>query len=358
MKKITLLLIVIFGIGWVYSCKKVNNNPVLDMSRTVAPVLQQPAGSSDLVLTEDKADSLVNFVWTSTQYNVGDLQNATYILQADLPDSNFTHPLELVSTTDLTYEITQGSINKKFTNIFGLVPDVPHGVEFRVLSYINQKNTDTWVYSGVNAVSVTTYKGTEPPSGPDTLWVPGDYQGWDPAAAPNVYSVDHDGKYKGYVYFPDGGSFEFKFTSAPDWNHTNFGYGGEGILVTDDGAGNLKVPGTGNYLLSIDTLALTWGQELQNFALIGSFGDCDWGCDEPLTWDVDNQWWTITMSFKAGDEFKWRANGDWPVNLGDNDPPDGTLVQDGANIVIDTDGSYTINLILSGSVPRYEIIQN
>ena len=227
------------------------------MSRTVAPVLQQPAGSSDLVLTEDKADSLVNFVWTSTQYNVGDLQNATYILQADLPDSNFTHPLELVSTTDLTYEITQGSINKKFTNIFGLVPDVPHGVEFRVLSYINQKNTDTWVYSGVNAVSVTTDKGTEPPSGPETLWVPGDYQGWDPAAAPNVYSVDHDGKYKGYVYFPDGGSFEFKFTSAPDWKHTNFGYGGEGILVTDDGAGNLKVPGTGNYLLSIDTLALT-----------------------------------------------------------------------------------------------------
>jgi len=64
------------------------------------------------------------------------------------------------------------------------------------------------------------------------------------------------------------------------------------------------------------------------------------------------------MTFAAGDEFKWRANGDWALNLGNaTDPPDGTLSQDGSNIVIDADGTYTVNLILSESVPRYELIK-
>ncbi len=357
MKNIVIYLILIFGIGLIGSCKKENNNPVLDMSKTVAPVLQKPADGANIVLKEENADSVITFEWTATQYNVEDLQNTTYVLQMDLADSNFSKPVDLLSTTALSYEATEGDLNKRLIGL-GMEPEKTYAVEFRVMSYLVQDNPDTKVYSAVNSLQMTPYKATQPSSGPDTLWVPGDYQGWNPAEAPNVYSNENNGQYKGWIYFPEGGTFEFKFTSAPDWNHTNFGFGGEGVLDTDPGAGNLKVPGEGNYLLSIDTVALTWGHELQNFALIGSFGDCDWGCDEPLTWDADNQLWTVTMTFKAGDEFKWRANGEWTVNLGNaTDPPDGTLSQDGSNIVIDTDGTYTVNLILSESVPRYEIIQ-
>ncbi|NOX87052.1 MAG: hypothetical protein GXO86_14015 [Chlorobi bacterium] len=355
MKNIVFYLIVIFGIGLISSCEKVNNNPVLDMSKVIAPELQKPADGSALVLKEENADSVVAFQWTATQYNVEGLQNTTYILQMDFADSNFNKPVDLVSTTGLSYEMTEGAINKRLVSL-GMEPDQTYAVAFRILSFLVQNSPDTWVYSKINSVSMTPYKATQPPGeGPDTLWVPGDYQGWNPAAAPNIYSIPKDGKYKGWVYFPDGGTFEFKFTSAPDWNHTNFGYGGDFVLDTDPGAGNLKVPGTGNYLLTIDTVALTWGYELQNFALIGTFNN--WEGDEPLTWDDANQWWTITISFTAGTEFKWRANADWAVNFGDNDPPDGTLVQDGANIVVDSDGTYTINLILSESVPRYEIIK-
>ena len=357
MKNIVIYLILIFGIGLIASCEKENNNPVLDLSKTVAPVLQKPANGTSMVLKEENADSIVAFEWTAAQYDVNDLQNTTYVLQMDLADSNFSKPVDLLSTTELSYETTEGTLNSKLISL-GMEPDQSYAVEFRVLSYILQNNPETWVYSPVNSVNMTAYEASQPGGGPDTLWVPGDYQGWNPAAAPNVYSVENNGKYKGWIYFPDGGTFEFKFTSAPDWAHTNFGDGGGFNLDTDPGAGNLKVPGTGNYLLSIDTVALTWGYELQNFALIGSFGTCDWGCDEPLTWDEDNQLWTITMTFSAGDEFKWRANADWTVNLGNaTDPPDGTLSQDGSNIVVDEDGTYVVNLILSESVPRYEMIK-
>jgi len=59
-----------------------------------------------------------------------------------------------------------------------------------------------------------------------SLWVPGDYQGWNPASAPKVSSKFGNGNYEGYVNIPSGGTYAFKFTSDPDWNHTNYGRSG------------------------------------------------------------------------------------------------------------------------------------
>ena len=155
------------------------------------------------------------------------------------------------------------------------------------------------------------------------------------------------------------GTFEFKFTSAPDWDHTNFGPGSEeGILDPEAGFVNLSVPGPGNFFLTADTIGLTWTNEVRNFALVGTFNDWGGSPDAELSWDEENWRWTITIDFDAGTEFKWRANSDWIVNLGPNDPDDGSLVQDGGNVIIGNGGSYTINLYLYEVVPRYEIFEN
>jgi hypothetical protein len=352
MKKI-LYLIMIIGIGLFTSCEKENNNPVLDLGKIVPPVLTEPADGSELVLSEEHATDTVLFKWSAAQYNVEGLPATTYLLQADLADSNFSNPKNLVSTTDLEFKVSQEALNLALVNM-GLEAGQIYDIEFRVMSYLVQQNPDTWVTSDSNRVAVTTYAGT--PAEPAVLWVPGDYQGWDPASAPNIFSPAHDNKYAGFIYFPPGGTFEFKFTSAPDWAHINYGDGGEGMLDTDPGAGNLKVPGEGNYYLTVDTDALTWGSKLRNYALIGSFND--WAADEPLTWDNDNWRWEITRDFEANTEFKWRANGEWTYNLGDSGNGDNTLSQDGANIVIENPGNYTIYLYLYEPVPRYEIIQN
>lgn len=101
-------------------------------------------------------------------------------------------------------------------------------------------------------------------SGP-VLYVPGDYQGWAPDAAPTISDSDEDGVYTGTVTIPaDAASFEFKFTSQPDWNGTNYGAGDtEGTLSTAGDAGNLSVPEAGTYLFTVDITNLTWTYELQ-----------------------------------------------------------------------------------------------
>ena len=59
------------------------------------------------------------------------------------------------------------------------------------------------------------------------LYVPGAFEDWKPATAPQIASVaGSTARYEGYVNFPGSGEQPFKFTDAPDWTHTNYGNGG------------------------------------------------------------------------------------------------------------------------------------
>ncbi len=353
MKKIFYLLAII-GIGMLYSCEKVNDNPVLDLSKIVAPSITEPADGSTIVLSDSTSTDSVFFKWTDAVYDIEGLPYTTYVLQADLADSNFANAKNMVSTTGTTYGLTQEELNMAIVGL-GIEAGNTANVEFRVLSYLTQTNESTWTVSDTITVTVKTYEGASPE--PDVLWVPGDYQGWNPAEAPNIFSPAHDGKFAGYIYFPPGGTLEFKFTSQPDWGGINYGNGGDGILDTDGGAGNLTVPnGDTTYYFNVDTEALTWSYEVRNYALIGTFND--WAGDEPLTWDNDNWRFEITKDFEANTEFKWRANGGWTINLGDDGTGTNHLSQDGVNIVLENAGNYTIYLYLYEPVPRYEIVQN
>lgn len=353
MKKI-FYLIAIVSIGLFSSCEKENNNPVLDLGKIVPPELTEPGDGTSLVLSEETATDSVVFKWTATQYNIEGLPATSYILSVKLAGDDSATVKNLVSTTDLEFKISQEDLNLALVNL-GVEAGTEADFAFQITSFLKQVNKDTWAESNIITLTVTTYEGT--PAEPGLLWVPGDYQGWNPATAPNLYSPNHDGVFAGYIFFPEGGTYQFKFTSAPDWNHTNFGSAGEeGKLTTENGVdNNLEVPGSGNYYLTADTNALTWSYDLRNFALIGSFNS--WSGDEPLTWDAANERWEITRDFEANTEFKWRANGDWTYNFGDNEG-DGFLEQDGANIVIEEAGNYTIYLYLYEPVPRYEIVKN
>lgn len=363
MKKIALLLILVSGIILIDACKKVETDPKLDMNKAVKSMITEPTEGGNYILLEENDTVEVSFTWTTASYFPEDLAIPFYLLQMVEADSAYDGAKELISTTATIYTTTVKSLNKTLLGM-GLEAGESTEMKFRVTSSLKSYDdgktiASTLLDSDVVTASFTPYESfVPPPEGPDSLWVPGDYQGWNPGGAPNVFSPDQDGKYSGYIYFLPGGSFEFKFTAAPDWDHTNFGNGGDGILDPDAGAGNLLIPGTGNYWLTADTVALTWTNELRDFALVGTFNG--WGDqpDAPLTWDEVHWMWTVTMDFEAGAEIKWRANSDWAVNLGINDPDDGLLKQDGGNIIVPAGGNYTINLYLYEPVPRYEIIAN
>ncbi len=91
------------------------------------------------------------------------------------------------------------------------------------------------------------------------LYVPGAYQDWKPASAPQIGAVaGSTSRFEGYVNFAGTGEQPFKFTDAPDWIHTNYGNGGSGVLNADGQADGLTVPAGGYYELTADTDKKTW----------------------------------------------------------------------------------------------------
>lgn len=182
----------------------------------------------------------------------------------------------------------------------------------------------------------------------DNLWTPGPANGWNAGASQMLYTNNYK-NYMGYVHVDT----EFKFTSAPDWNHTNFGFAEAGKLSTDGGAGNLKVTqndepfGNSLYWCTADIVALTYTTTpVASIAIIGDATVGGWNEETKMTPSEDLLTWTLKTTLKNG-EFKFRANNDWPINLGgslDN------LTQDGANIAAPVTGEVTITLDLS-SIP-------
>jgi hypothetical protein len=371
MKKITLIFLFLMGLGILFnSCKKDTKDPVLNISKSAPALITGPEEGSAFVLTNEDSANMINYTWNAATYSVSDgaqLPLPSYSLQIDIADSNFAHAKELQSSNETSFGIIVYDMNTKLLQL-GVEPDSTANIAIRVVSGISgaEYTNDT---SKIVIASFTTYAKATPPPPAETprLWIPGDYQGWNPGGAPNAWSVDNDGVYTGFVYFPEGGTYEFKFTSAPDWNHTNFGAGSSlGLLDTDPGAANLSVPDFGFYKLICDTLNLSWEYEAQNWGVIGSgILNGDWSEDVNLEWDAVNAVLSVTIdvteSQDGGDlRFKFRANDGWDINLGLMNPEDGKkLSYSGPDIPMpDGAGNYTFILDMSQEVPTYDLIKN
>ena len=82
----------------------------------------------------------------------------------------------------------------------------------------------------------------------------------------------------------------------------------------------------------------TWG-------IIGPAQAGGWDADTDMEWNAEEECWVATLDL-AADEFKFRANDDWGINVGgsiDN------LVKDGGNIKNTEAGTYEVKLYLTRS---------
>lgn len=182
------------------------------------------------------------------------------------------------------------------------------------------------------------------------IYVPGGYQGWSPATASQLASAANDNTYEGYIFFPDDQK-EFKITLGPDWNN-NFGDDGANGTLEPNGA-NLSVPEGGFYKFNVNLTTLTYTLLKTTWGLIGSATADGWNSDQNMTYDAAEGAWTITANLVGG-EVKFRANDDWGLNYGD-DGANALLEQGGANIVIPSNGTYTIKLFLDKPDYTYSI---
>ncbi len=298
---------------------------------------------TDVDVDKTNLDSTANKLkWTATDYGYAGL-DVVYTLEMTAANADWDMPGKV--TIDLG-----PSLEKSFTNLeindmaidYGFAIEQSSAVKSRIVAKVNNNSfykpcTSNELITNVTPKALIGY-----------LWVPGDYQGWNPGAAGKLTSAIGNGEYTGTIEFvyPNGGSGsnEFKFTSHPNWDNTNYG----GTVSSNGGTlsttgGNLMLPAQGTYLLTANTNTFTWTYELANWGIIGSATPTGWGSDSDLKYDNATGKYSTSIFLTGGNEIKFRKNDDWGTNLGD-DNTDGSLEPNGANIPIAVDGTYTVTL--------------
>lgn len=332
------LFLICFIACLISACKK---DVQMTMLKTgVPPTLT--ASQTTLVLTDAAAaDTVEVFSWNPSDYGFD--AAVRYTLQFAKAGTNFATPKEVSMGSARVQKYTVADLNQMVL-IMGFAPNTAGQLEARVKSTIS--DSIPAIYSNTVTISVTPYKVIiNYPS----LWVPGDYQGWDPPTAPKISSKLANGIYEGYVNIP-GGSLQFKYTSHPDWNHTNYGWAsstvsGDNVSGTfNTTGGNLFVPSAGYWLLKANTNNNTWsGTKILSWGISGDFNS--WTGYVPMTYNAATNLWTATINLASASVFKFRANNDWVINFGDNGL-DLDLDYNGGNIPISA-GNKTITLNLS-----------
>ncbi|MGS2762201.1 SusE domain-containing protein [Sinomicrobium sp. M5D2P9] len=342
MKTPNFIATLVLAAGLFWSCSDDDNGPVIIPSDE--PAITAPTSGSSYILTADNTTEQADrFVWNKANFNVPTQIN--YSLQADIPGNDFQSPATLGETTATQLSVSVEHLNNTGLAL-GLTTEEASEMEVRVVASVS--DDFDMLISPVIHISVTPYGSGN--TGPSFLWVPGGYQSagnygqdWTPAEAPQLRSLpSSDKEYEGYIYFAN--TSEYKFTAAPEWGNGEYGDGGSGILLLNDGP-NLSAP-AGYYLVQVDTEKLTYSLLDTNWGVIGdAIPGTGWDSDVDMTYDVAKKTWTIELDLQPG-ELKFRANDDWDLNYGD-DEGDGILENGGTNIKIDAGGSYTLVLNLS-----------
>lgn len=353
MKKLTyiyiLMLAVLFG-----ACED-EAEKVMISSNPVGPTLTGP-GADGMEFAKEDAASTIDYSWTTADYGFD--ASVTYFVQIAMDDT-FTQSADIVSSQESSGSAVVGDINGVLLS-WGLPINEQATIKGRVFSTVNA-NVDT-IFSEVVDFTVTPY---ETLIDYPIIYVPGAYQGWSPGADNGrLYSYGFNSVYEGIVRIVDGAAAdptantEFKLTPEANWDNS-WGLGsltanGDDYSGTIDGGDNISVK-PGVYKFTVDVSALTIELEkTDDWGIIGDATPNGWSDpDTDMMYNGQRQVWEITTDLTDG-FLKFRANDDWGVNYGDNEP-DGTIDGSGSDIAV-TAGNYTIRLDLANE--KYELIAN
>jgi len=313
---------------------------------TVTPTTAILSATTDSII-------VTTFTWPAVVYPYK--AHVTYTLQADLPTDTigatpWANATDVTIGQDILTKALKGSDLNALALTVGIGANDTGKVVFRMQAY-----QDRNVYSNAVTVTVSPWKPAVAFShGWPVLWVPGDYQGWSPPTAPTV-AAEQPNIYEGYINEPAGGTYQFKFTNAQDWNHTNYGDNGNGTLTTNGAAAGMTLPGPGFYELVCNPVSLTWSYNLTTWSILGDATPGGWTTDTQLVYSATTGLWTVTANMVSTGSFKFRANDAWNIDFGIS-PTDGHLYYADNpaypyngnlnNLTVPSSGSYTITLDL------------
>jgi hypothetical protein len=169
MKKTLFFMIALAGIVVFNSCKKEGYEPVLDMSKSSAPVMSSPANNASYVLIADNADNpFAPFTWSAVSYDVfagrnwellnsDKLGSVNYTLQMDTEADNFASPVSLTSGVGTSFTMSVAQMNAKLVGLMELEPGMAHNLVFRIMATIVPTTTYEDFYSATTKLTITPY---------------------------------------------------------------------------------------------------------------------------------------------------------------------------------------------------------
>lgn len=329
--------------------------------------------SNEIAISESNLNNEVLLVsWPAVDYYIG--APVEYTVQFTTPADTmgagaWGKARSIKAGVDVLSRVFKANDLNRYALAFGLEPNVPGTIVVRVVSYVDRN-----AYSSAATIAFTPYQKVDvivEPEPPEqtmpSLWVPGDYQGWNPAAAPRI--VDRgSGIYEGYIYIPEGGTYEFKYAAQPAWEPMAYGDGGDGILIEANYAGgNFVAPGPGYYMLTANLSTMRHTTTLTTWSIIGDATPGGWTTDTQMEYDVATQVWKVTVDMISNGSFKFRANNAWVIDFAVDsegnflyaDHPVLGYTADLLNITVPENGNYTITLDLHNPENyKYELKKN
>ncbi len=153
-----------------------------------------------------------------------------------------------------------------------------------------------------------------------------------------------DVEYAGFVVINN----PFTIASLPGDKELALGYETEGKLSTNS-SDQIPVPadGPGLYFVTVkQTDDVAYSFTTTKISAVGCIGDFNsWGGDAALDPNQDGTIWSGDVDFTATGGWKFRMNGGWDVNLGGSESDLNPF--NAPNLLIDTEGVYTVTLDLS-----------
>lgn len=314
-----------------WSCKKDETQTVSNVSP--AGTLTASATSLSLVQANGTKPAL-NLTFpapTVTGYTVP----VTSTIQFDIKGKNFASPKEYVISTT-SYSPTVNDFNTMMLAL-GATIGTPAQVEVRLKS---GAAANAITYSNVITLSATPYLASA------WIYVPGNYQGWNPSTADSLVSLTSNGVYTGIIKF-DGSPF--KITPEKKWD-VAYGDAGGGTISTS--GGDISSVSAEFKLLTVDLNKKNYTiTKADYWSVIGNaIPGSNWAVDTDLKFINDGKGtWQAKIALTAG-AFKFRLNHDWTTSIGNN----------GADIMVTDAGTYTLTLTVNadGKTGSYTMVKN
>lgn len=339
--------------GLLTACQDLDEPRTYAAEDVVAPVLH--ALPEAITITAENMGETQVFTWDAADFGVTTQIN--YSLEASYGDGE-----PQVLFTDLNGTSTEQpyeSINTKLVYDVAVPTDGPQKVYFYISATIGTGYAK--YYSEPVAVTMTV---TEAERVYPTVWVIGDYCGWNHGNSQFLFSFSGDEvNYEGVIDFGEKAANGFKLTGIAGWDDScNWGTNGDAAapeaeaasitLISSGVSGNISAYSKRFYRFAFNTETLVLTKQL-SFDKLGIVGDAvgSWDNDVEMQFDAAKQRFWADVELAAG-EIKFRLDGAWDTSFGSS--TEGLL--DGSNNIKVTAGNYRIYVNLNNSAEMtYEL---